>query len=140
MAAEELGDDRQHMDAAEDQRRGDVEHAVRRRAGADRGLLGIVEVGQRRARPRQEGSALVRQPHRSRRAQEELDAEPLLERGDGAGDRLRGEPQPARRGGEAALVGNGEAGGDRVDAVHAGPRAPALRSARHPRSAGRVKA
>ena len=97
MRVEERRDDGRQRRAAEGHGGGDGEVAMRHRGLSDRGLLGLLDVGEKPARALQETRPGLGQADAARRAVEEAASEPLLQGGDGASHRGRRDPHAARR-------------------------------------------
>ena len=117
-AAEELGHDRQDMQAPEQDRRGDAQFAARRRTLPRRGPLDFLEIGKHAARPRQKPVPGLGEADRAGGAIEEPHPEPRFQFANRARNRGRGASEPARSRGKTAAFGHFDENRGALDATH----------------------
>ena len=106
-SGEEFGHDRQHVQAAEQDRRGDAQFAARRacpRPAAARSISS--RSASTRLAPARKRCAGLGEADRARGAVEQPDAKPRFELGDCARDGGRRTAEPSRRLGKAAALGD----------------------------------
>src|SRR5262249_41243803 len=113
-----LGQDGKHVQASEQDRRGDAQFAARRGPLARRGAFDLLEIGEHPTRASQKAHASLGEADRARGAVEKSHTEPRFEfsnRARNGGPRARA---PARRRGETAALGNFHKRRNAVDTVH----------------------
>ena len=115
---EKLDHDRDHVQSAEHDRRGDAQFAARCAPLPGGRAFDLVEFRQHPARARQEARAGIGQADRPGGAIEQPDAKAGLQFGDGARDRGRRAAEVTRRRGEAAPLGHLDEQRCAVDPVH----------------------
>jgi hypothetical protein len=131
MHGVECPQDRRQIVDGKDRQTGDVETLAALGALLLEVVEGLLELGQRAARLRQEIDAGARQRHLARRAREQLEPEVLLELAHAVADRRLRQVEMRRRPLEAAALGNAEKGleAEKIDAhqkTHQRGRAPRL--------------
>jgi hypothetical protein len=117
-STEELGHDRQHLEAAEQYRRRQAQLATRRRAGAGRGPFDLLKIGEHATRPGEKPIAGLREADRARGAVEKTHSEPRFEVADDAADGGRRTSQPPCGGDETTPLGNLDEDRDGLGPVH----------------------
>jgi hypothetical protein len=115
---EKLGHDRKHMQAPEQDRRGDAQFAARRGALAGRGPFDLLEIGKHAARARQKPVPSLRKADRAGGTIEKPHPEPRFQFPDRARNRGGGASEPARSRRKTAAFGDFDENRDALDATH----------------------
>ena len=115
---EKFGDDRQHMQPSEQDRRSQAQLAARRRALARSRPLDLLEVGEHAPGAAQKPLPRLGRADRTRGAGEQPNAETQLQFRDRPGDRGGRAAQPPRGLRKAAAVGHLDEHGNAISPVH----------------------